>query len=640
MEELTIQVEKIAGQAREGAECGVINKKITLADGEIGHLVCCLLVNDSRDSKRQETIRDILEITERRLEGAEGSILVVLKDILDASGRYLEEQTVQASFLLTFFYKNVCYVARRGEKVGLVIYENTKKSEIKFETGSGPVAAGQTYLIATSKFLELFDESTYSKEDLELSEIIDGLATEVSANEDQAEIGAVFVRAGEIERVSSIGDFEGSDPEGGDRTGGVTGDGKEIEEQADISGLRGESATGYEEVSDESADIRSKHVDNENSAAPRTNPVILLVRGLYKEISRIRKGDGRAIFRLRRNILIIAILIVVGLGGFAGYSIFQKSEMSKQQEVAGYIDSARLKLNEGSAIIELNKSRAREILIDAQKQAQKAQNINKNDPEVSKVLSEIESKLTQTEQTTSINFSTFAEVEFGLQSLAFNGSKIEAFGQDKIFEIDAGGKTIQDYEGVNGIKSGAVYDNKAYVLTGNEAVSLDFSSGKISKIADFVASDIGVFFGNVYLLGDDQITKFVPIEGGYAEPRDYLEKPEEFGSSSRMAIDSIVWVTKGNRVLKFNRGILENFEISGLPGGVGDFGLIFTDSSVANLYVVDRTNSVLLIIGKDGEYKKALSSEEFSKASDILVNDSEDKVYLSVGAKILSIGLK
>lgn len=629
MGDLNFQIEKIAGHSGENAECGVINKKIVLAEGEVGNLVCCLLVYDANSAHRQDAVRDIFEITERKLEGATGSTLDVLKEVLESSQRYLQEQGIGASFLIAFFYKNVCYIARYGEKVKLIIFEETKKSEIDFETGSGPVSGGQTYLIATSKFLELFNEGTFKREEIELSEIIDGLATEISANDDQAEIGAVFVRVKEPDKTSDEEVLRGEDgkreeiaEEAAFAGGDIEGDGEEA------GSLEGVYGTEEQELADK------------DTRRPRNNFIFLFVGRFFKELGRIRIGEGAAIFRLRRNILIFAVLIIAGLGLFAGYTVFQKNNRAREVELKGYLDLARSKLNEGAAIIELNKTRAREILVDAQKQAEKAEKINSRDPEVSKVIAEIESKLKETEQTTSINFAIFAEVGSMIQAFSFNGSKIEVFGKDKIFELDSGGKVIQEYEGISSVKSGAVYDNKAFVLTETGAERLDFSSGKISKIADFVARDIGVFFGNVYFLGNNQITKFVPIESGYAEPRDYLEKQEEFGDGSRMAIDSLVWVTKGNKVLKFNRGVLENFEIRGMPLGGGDFGLIFTDSALANLYVVDRTNSVLLVIDKNGEYKRALSSEEFGKASGILVNDSEDKVYISVSSKILSTGLK
>lgn len=635
MDDLTFQIEKIAGQARDDAECAVFNKKIILADGQVGNLVCCLLVRNFSASQAQAVTRDIFEIAQRKLDEAEGPLLDVINSVLDSARIYLDGQGAVVSFVIVLFYKNVCYLARFGEEVRLVLFSDSKKAQIDFESGSGPVAEGQTYLAATKKFLEHFEEGLIQGDQIGLSETIDGLATEISAFEDQAEMGAVFVKTKGI-------DSGGQEPLQEEESGG------EFEIAGEPVPVEGETR-GQDDRNpkDENGEDFLEVVESEQrmpTDAGKSQSLMTLVSRLTVksagELRKIRSGNVKAILRLRRNILIIVILIITGLAGLAGYQIWQKNEKGKQLETRGYLDNARLKLNEGTALIELNKSRARQILVSAQEDVKKAQEIDKNNPDASNILGEIDNKLKETEVTSSISLATFAETGSGLRSLAFNGSRIEAIGEDKVFEIDSSGKTVNEYGGITGVKNGAVFDSKAFILTESEAVKLDFVDSKISKITDASgARDIGVFFGNVYLLNSDQISKITPIEGGYSEPRDYLESKQNFSDSSRMAIDSLVWVTNGRKILKFNRGTLEGFEINGLPEGSGDFGLIFTDSNLDNLYVVDKVNSVLLVIDKKGQYKRALSAPEFGRAADILVNDAEDKIFMTDGNKILTTGL-
>lgn len=627
MEDLSFQIEKIAGLVREDAECGVVNKKIILASGEVGNLVCCLLVTGSHGSQTQLVVRDIFEIAERKLDGAEGHLLDVLKDILDSTERYLEGQEVKASLIAVFFYKNVCYVARRGEGVRLVVFGDSKKFEIDFETGSGPVVPGQTYLVATEKFLGLFDEETFAHEEADLSEIIDGLATEISAREDQAEIGAVFIRVKEDGGASLETESEGVGKDGG-----------EIVEAGDFAQeeLVGSDYTKPEEetINHKDRQWRSDFVWGFAAVVTRS------LRRIFKEAVRIRRGDGRAIFRLRRNILILVVLIVLVLGGFASLSFWQKKNASEEARFDKYIADAKAKLKEGEGIIELNKARARQILVEAQNAAKKAEEIKGGD-EASRLLAEINARISDTEVSSTVNFSTFAEVDLGVNSLAFNGDKVVGILDNKIVEFNPSGEALLEHLGVDGALDGAVFDNKAFVLTDDEAQVINFSDDKVSKIADSNgAFDIGVFFGNVYLLASGGINKFVPIEGGYAEPKEYLLKKEEFSRDSHMAIDSFVWVSRGGEILKFNRGARENFEIIGLPEGSGDFGIIYTDSNLGNLYVVDSVNSVLLIIGKDGSYKRAISAPELQTAKSMAVNASEDKVFISSDSKILTTSLK
>ena len=132
----------------------------------------------------------------------------------------------------------------------------------------------------------------------------------------------------------------------------------------------------------------------------------------------------------------------------------------------------------------------------------------------------------------------------------------------------------------------------------------------------------------------------MPIEGGYATPANYLASGGSFTSDSRFAIDSLIWVTNGKKIAKYNKGNSEGFDISGIPGEIGELGPIYTSSAIDNLYVIDKLNSAILVIDKDGNYKKALQAPEFSKATDIAVPDTEDKVLISVDSKVLSASLK
>jgi len=144
--------------------------------------------------------------------------------------------------------------------------------------------------------------------------------------------------------------------------------------------------------------------------------------------------------------------------------------------------------------------------------------------------------------------------------------------------------------------SGAATDTTTSDGSGNYSFTglADGSLVEVGKVG--AGSDIWVFFGNVYVLLPNSITKFIPVEGGYAEGSEYLNSPQSFSDKSHLAIDASIWVTSGSEILKFTRGDRGSFGISGLVSEVGEFSLIYTDANLQNLYVVDSTNSALLII--------------------------------------------
>ena len=135
------------------------------------------------------------------------------------------------------------------------------------------------------------------------------------------------------------------------------------------------------------------------------------------------------------------------------------------------------------------------------------------------------------------------------------------------------------------------------------------------------------------------IAKFVPVENGFVEISDYLSGGFSAAVSSRLAIDGSIWVTKGAEILNFLQAEPKSFQISGLTFPLGEFGQIYTSSGIDNLYVIDKANSALLVISKDGVYLKVYQSGEFAKAQDLAVDSQEKKLYIAVGNKILEADL-
>ena len=361
--------------------------------------------------------------------------------------------------------------------------------------------------------------------------------------------------------------------------------------------------------------------------------------GVLKEVKKLIRGDLKAILRLRRNMAIVAAVILFILVASAIFTIRQKNEKEKMVQIDGYLAQASAKYSEAVAIIELNKARAREILVDADKDIKAAKDLDSKNERASKLSADISQKLKETEVQENISFKVLSEHNQSVNSLSFSGKKIVGVGGDKIFEVDPDSKTVDETEGLTNATAGFVYDNKAFVLADGKVHKVDLANGEIEKIIeDGEGQDIAVFIGNIYLINISQILKFSPIEGGYADSVDYLDQKIDFTTSSRFAIDGNVWVTNGGKIYKFLRGENQNFEISGLSS-VGELSIIYTDADLDTLYVIDRQNSALLVITKDGLYQKAYESKEFARANDLVVNDDESKVYLAVGDKILEAEL-
>ena len=590
---MNLQVEKIAGIG-EGHYCGVFNRKITVARGEVGLLVGCLLT----DGEGQEALPafggNVFEIFCKKLETAEEGILEILENAKLAAGKYAADQPLEVSFVFAFFFDNTCYIVRQGDAVSVWVFDPPRSGEINFESGSGPVAAGQLYLIATAKFLKNFDTSAFLENvDIDYGELVDGLATDVSASGDQAELGVVFVYT----------------------------KGEEGEKEPEI-------------VPVEVAEVIEMHEESALKAprGPKFGGLAQKVKGLI--VGKVLSGG------LRKKVMIIGLAVALVLFASFGFTLLKNRNKAKDAEFAARMAAATAKYNEGAAIIELNKSKAREILVGAQNEAAAAISIKSKDPGAKKLAGDIANKLKETDVSANISFSEVATVP-SVNSISFAAKNIVGTSTDKLFTIDTASKTLADVKGAGGGLSSTVFDNKAFILGNGGVVRADLAGGTPVKIqVSSGGQDIGIFFGNVYVLFPSKIAKITPIEGGYAPETDYLTSKMDFLPSSRFAIDGSIWVTNGSKILKFTRGTQDNFVIVGLSGKLGELGAIYTGGTLGNLYALDKTNSALLVISKDGTYKKAYQAPEFGRALDILVTDDESTLYVAVDGKVLSASIK
>src|SRR4030042_1076749 len=511
MGNLKLVVEKVTGLAQINSACAVFSKKITLNDEVNVTFISCIFLKTNEEDEVQSMLGEIFELSTKKIEEAEkeDGFLKSLISARDATCDYLSAKNADLNFAYLLFYRDVCYIVRFGEKVRLLVFDPPEEEEIIIKEGSGPVKAGQIFLVATEKFLSLFDTSVFKKEaEIDLEEIIDKLACDISQEKDQNEIAAAFILA-------------------------------------------------------------------------------------KKELKFLTRGEKGAVFRLRRNVAIIAFVILVFLALSGIYTVRTNSQKEKLAKFNIHLSNASSKYEEGIALIDLNRERARQILVDADKEVKIALLLNQKNEEANKLASEIQTKLKETENSATVDFQTIEEFESSISSLSIDDKNVYTVTQNAIFKINLSDKSQDKTEVAENLESGYVSENSTFVISHRKIAKVDLADGNLEQIAPIDnVLDIAVFIGNVYLLSNGQI-------------------------------------------LNFLRGERQNFEISGLTSNIGSLGPIYTSSETDNLYVIDRESSTLLVIDKDGIYKKAYQSSQFAKASDITINNDETKIYLSTGSKIL-----
>ncbi len=618
-----LKIEKISGNASEECASAIFSKRISFGEDEVGVLAGFYQTKKGSPSDSHATMHDLFQIAVKKIEEAEGNnILENLKAAKVECQDFAKGREVEASFATCFFYKNAVFFLRSGSSVKIFVYSAPDEMEIKFEEGSGPFVAGQLFVLGSSKFFDTFDTSIFSQSrDIDLEDVIDGLATDISAQEDQAEIGALFVQVkGDEGNLANLEPAKTEEPE-------------QLEE-----------ARVDDKVTDTNfpAGVEDSHIGKKRSFAIFTLvglPVAAAWRFIKNEVFGFSRGGGGTVSKVRRNIIVLAIILILVLGASGYFTYVKQKDAQQLKEFSGHIAAATASYNEGSAIIELNRNRARDILVAADKEVKLALSLRPKDAAALSLSSQIAQKLKDTENLTGVDFRTFYE-DSGAVGLGRIGNNIIGFFEDKIVSLDKDGKKVDETNGAGTIEVGAIYDKNIFVLLPDKVLRTSFANGKKDEVARVSgARDLGVFFGNVYALGASQINKYVPVEGGYSKSADYLEASENFAANSHFAIDGSVWVTNGNQVLKYTRGKKEDFSIQGLVNTNSDFYNIYTTADIDNLYVVDHTNSAVLVVSKDGTYKKSYQSGEFAKLTSIMVDENAGKMYITTGNKILVASL-
>ena len=154
---------------------------------------------------------------------------------------------------------------------------------------------------------------------------------------------------------------------------------------------------------------------------------------------------------------------------------------------------------------------------------------------------------------------------------------------------------------------------------------------------------IGVWGGNIYLLdaGLGQIYRYQRLANSYGKKENWVAVGQEQGlaGAGSMAIDGRIWVTAGQKILRFNQGNAEIFEVSGWDKPMGEEAILFTSGEQNYLYILDKMYGRVIILSKTGQYEKQLRSKIFAEAADMVVDETGGKIYILTGSKVIKTDL-
>lgn len=581
--------------------------------------------------------KDVISTLESEFFTLEKKDLESIKGAINTTISKIKEE-VNLSLVICYLYDNILYlyavgggkaILKREEKIGTVI-DSDESREIK--SASGYVQDKDfivlqtkpfTRTVATPTLASALDKSTPEEISEELAphvhEKTEGGASAVILNYKIAGSGVAasseIAAAGVV--AETIGESEIDENE--EKTDEIT-ENEMPETENNLEDL--ETREEIEEIQTPIPAIEKEPqapIQNQPSAASdQIPPPYLSDRKSRRRVPGFGFGRLRRMGR-RRLILFIGLIIVIILLIAGAFLFLNRGGNNEFDQIYAEANS---KFEECQSLQDLNASLAEEKCKEAQQILVENQD---KFPQGSDEANQIQSLLTQ------INNVLGSGGSSGTSSTATEVDKSES--QILSVEID---NPNSEYFTQN--------EDFIYFITSKGVTKLDKGNSQEEAIIDESwkeAGGIGVFGSNVYVLDKtSNILKFVPSGSEFSES-DYLTGDVDLTNSAAMAIDGSIYVldSTGN-IQKFTKGAEDDFSITGLEKPMSSPTRIVTGEDFENIYILDKGNSRIVVLDKDGAFVKAYSADILKNARDIDPQESQNAIFVLSNDKVYKIDLE
>lgn len=137
---------------------------------------------------------------------------------------------------------------------------------------------------------------------------------------------------------------------------------------------------------------------------------------------------------------------------------------------------------------------------------------------------------------------------------------------------------------------------------------------------------------------NNQIYRYPRAEGGFGDKTDWLKEKADLSDAKDMAINDNVYITDGKNINKFFRGKKQEYAVEETATPIIPDKL-YTKPASENLYVLDKTNSRIIKLDKDGKIISQFYNSEIASAENFSVDEEAGLIYISKSAEIKSFSM-
>ncbi len=371
------------------------------------------------------------------------------------------------------------------------------------------------------------------------------------------------------------------------------------------------------------------------------------IRDVSKEglrVNRNQKKKNRILALVGMVVLVLALIT-------SSYFAFRKNDqVSKKEATQIAVSKSKSAIDEASKLIGTDDDKARALLAEAKKELETAK-AGFSTAEVDELLAKSSQKLDEVNKVKKPSEDSDVLYDFRVEDKDASPSEIALSSDSTILAVDysrskfykfafGGAASASILEAtqaakpkfLNATESGAVFMGEDYFY------SFDGGNNKFSRLekkpefsqADALAASS--YIGNTYAIVKNTILK---------NNTEWSGTDSALSDSISMTVDGDIYIlTKSGSVIKYNSGVKKTFEIKGLEVAMKDPVQIITSPDFKNLYVLDKGNSRVVAINKEGklsaQYPLKGDSQDYRS---ITVTKDEKTLYVLSGSKLYKISL-
>ncbi|MCL5411810.1 MAG: hypothetical protein M1150_03725 [Patescibacteria group bacterium] len=365
----------------------------------------------------------------------------------------------------------------------------------------------------------------------------------------------------------------------------------------------------------------------------------------------------------KHKALVLAVVFGIILLGSVFWNQQQRSLADKKEKLASLLDLAQSKYEEAKSLQSLNPLRAKTLLTDAKASLDQALKLEEKNQQALKLKTSLEGILGESAKTYRISdptlFYDLTTLKTGAKAeglrLADSSLVVLDKSRSALYSLSFTSREakvlIESKSNLSQPSFLSLYRDNLYLFSPIAGlIRYGLKTEMIKPVVNLAPTwqkivALANYHDNLYLLDVNQnaIWKYVPVEDGYSDGKNFLSEKEKVDLSKAVSltVDGSVWVlTSEGNVLKFTRGVREDFRIVGLEGIFSNPTKIFTEETLTNLYLLDQKNKRIVVVSKEGEYLAQYVSEKFSDALDVVADEASKKLFVLTQTKIYNVDLR